>query len=294
MHFTGPTYRPPDEAMKGAKLLQVTVGCAHNKCRFCNMYREVKFQVEPISQIEEDIIELRQTYPKIERIYLANGDPFCLPAKYLIEIAEKIIKHIPEIQVISMYASISNVKNKSIEDLKKLKELRFNDLWFGMETGHAKHLEFVNKGHNLEDAYEQLAKLNEVGMRHNHCYILGVGGKGKGIENAIETAKLINATKPTIVWVGSLGVFDGSEMPSDVENGIFTQATELEILEEELKVLELIELENVRFNGLHPTNVVGVHGILPQYKGLIKQEILDFIKYAKPEFLNSSMKRIAD
>ncbi len=291
MHFTGTTYRPPTEAMQDAKLLQVTVGCAHNKCRFCNMYRDVKYKVEPISQIEEDIIELRQTYSNIERIYLVNGDPFGLSAKYLKEITDKIIEHIPEVKVISMYASITNLKHKSDEDLLRIKEMRINDLWFGIETGNAHNLEYINKGHSLEDAYSNLERLNKVGIRHNHCYILGVGGHDNGIQNATDTAKFINITKPSIIWYGTLGVFEDSDMAKDIQNGSFTLATELEILEEEQKVISLLELENARFYGIHPTNLVHVHGILPQYKQFMIQEIQDYIKYADKKLLNSSMPR---
>ncbi len=294
MHFTGPVYRPPDEAMLGAKLLQVTVGCAHNKCRFCNMYRSVQFTVEPIEQIEEDIKELRQTYSKIERIYLANGDPFCLSAKYFKEITDKIIEHIPEVKVISMYATINNIKNKSDEDLLAIKDMRINDLWFGIETGNAENLAYMNKGHKLEDVYTQLERLNSVGIRHNHCYILGVGGKSKGIQNAIDTAKVINTTKPSIVWCGSLGIFEGSDMPKEVLNGSFVPATELEILEEEIKLIELIELKGALFSGSHPTNLVAVRGILPQYKKLMIGEIQDFIDHADKDYLNSSIQRNAD
>ncbi len=294
MHFTGTTYRPPDEAMKGAKLLQVTVGCAHNKCSFCNMYRDVKFQVEPIEQIEEDIKELRRTYRTIERIFLVNGDPFGLSAKKLKEITDKIIEHIPEVEVISMYASVSNLKNKSDEDLLAIKNMRINDLWFGMETGNEEHLAFANKGHKLEDAYVQIARLNEVGLRHNHCYILGIGGKGRGIINAIDTAKLINAVKPTTIWYGSLGIYEDADLAQKVRDKNFTPASELELLEEEIKILELIELQNVRFNGLHPTNLVPVHGILPAYRNLMINEIKDFIEYKDDEFLNSSIQRDAD
>ncbi len=294
MHFTGRIYRPPNEAMLNAKLLQVTVGCAHNKCRFCNMYRDVQFQVEPLWQIEEDIKELRATHKKIERIFLVNGDPFGLPTSYLKEITDKIIEYIAEIKVISMYASINNVKNKSDEDLLAIKDMRINDLWFGIETGNVENLAYINKGHKLEDIYTQLERLNEVGIRHNHCYILGVGGKGRGIENAMDTVKVINATKPSIVWYGSLGIFEGSDMPKEVEEGKFVPATELEILEEELTVLENIELKNIIFNGNHPSNLVSVYGILPSYRKLMINEIKDFIEYKGKDFLNSSFVRQAD
>lgn len=294
MHFTGTIYRPPVEPMRGAHLLQVTVGCAHNKCRFCNMYRDVQFSVEPLAQVEADIIELRQNHAKIERIFLVNGDPFGLSTKHLQAVTDKIKEHIPEIQVICMYASINNIKHKTDEELTAIHEMRINDLWIGTESGNAESIIYMKKGTTLEDTYTQLERLNKANIRHNHCYILGIGGRGKGTQNAIETANLINTTKPSNLWFCSLGFFEGSEMPKEVENGNFIPASELEILEEEMKILELLNIQNAHFYGVHPTNAVSVHGSLPQYKKVMIEEIKQFIKYADKSFLEGSIQRIAD
>ena len=188
MHFTGPIYRPPVEAMMGTELLQVTVGCAHNACHFCTMYRSEEFRVEPMAQIEDDIKELRESNPYIRRIFLVNGDAFVLSTSKLKRITDMIIEHIPEVEVITMYASINNVKAKSDEQLKQIKEMRINDLWMGTETGNAESIEYINKGHTLDEAYKQLERLNRAEIRHCDGYMLGVAGKGKGIENAEDSA----------------------------------------------------------------------------------------------------------
>lgn len=291
MHFTGPIFRPPVEAMLGTHLLQVTVGCAHNKCNFCTMYRSVKFKVEPLAQVEEDILELRRTYKKIDRIFLVNGDAFVLGRKKLQEITDLIIKHIPEVSVITMYASINNIKAKSDEDLQAIKKMRINDLWMGTETGNPQALVEINKGHTLDEAREQLLRLEKFGIRHDDGFMLGVAGHGKGIQNALDTAKLINETKPSILWFGTLGLFEGAPMHTDMLNGKFIPATELEILEEEIKVLEHIELENVPFYGIHPTNSSSVSGMLPQDKEKMILQLKQYIKNADDDFLNSAKER---
>ena len=133
MKYTGPVYRPPLE--HNTLLLQVTVGCAHNKCTFCTMYKDVKFEMESLEQIEEDLKEARNYYGKLERIFLVNGDAFVLSANRLKQIAKKIIEYFPECRTISMYASIRNIMNKTDEELKELRDLRINDLYVGLETG---------------------------------------------------------------------------------------------------------------------------------------------------------------
>lgn len=287
MHYTGPIFRPPVEAMLDTKLLQVTVGCAHNKCTFCTMYKGTKFSVEPLAQIEEDIIELRSTYAHIDRIFLVNGDAFVLSCEKLKAITDLIIRHIPEISVITMYASINNIKMKSDQDLVDIKNMRINDLWIGTETGNAQALIDINKGNTLDEAREQLLRLVKLGIRHDDGFMLGVAGRGKWLESAIDTAKLINETKPSILWFGTLGLFPGSKMYEDAKNGVFLPATELEILEEEIKVLELIELENVPFYGIHPTNSSSISGILPRDKDRMIAQLKAYIENADSDFLNS-------
>lgn len=291
MHYTGAIFRPPVEAMLDTKLLQVTVGCAHNKCAFCTMYINEQFSIEPLAQVEEDILELREAYACIDRIFLLNGDAFVLSRKKLQAISDLIIKHIPEVSVITMYASVSNIKSKSDEDLQAIKKMRINDLWLGTETGNAQTLLDINKGNTLQEAREQLLRLNACDIRHNDGFMLGVGGRGKGIQNAVDTAKLINETKPCIIWFGTLGLFEGSKMHTDMLNGDFIPATELEILEEEIKVLELIDLDNVPFYGIHPTNASSISGMLPQDRDVMIAQLKDYIANADEDFLNSSKER---
>ena len=143
MKYTGPIYRPPYEG--GSLLLQVTVGCAHNKCTFCTMYRDTKFATESIEQVEKDLKEARKIHKSVKRVFLVNGDAFVLGASRLKPIAKKIIEYFPEVGIITMYAHVNNIKGKTDEELKELAELRINDLWVGAETGHGEALKFKQR-----------------------------------------------------------------------------------------------------------------------------------------------------
>ena len=58
MEYEGTVYRPPSEAR--SLIIQVTVGRAHNRCTFCNMYRVKKFRV----RTKEEIMKLIEGFVK--------------------------------------------------------------------------------------------------------------------------------------------------------------------------------------------------------------------------------------
>ena len=124
MHQTGQIYRPPSEA--SVQRLEVTIGCSHNKCSFCTMYRKTPFRVAPLEDVEMDLKELHDRGEKITRIYLTNGDPFVLGTDRLVKIAELVHQYLPEVEVLTCYASIQNLKAKSLEDLKLLKSVGYD------------------------------------------------------------------------------------------------------------------------------------------------------------------------
>ncbi|WP_297086697.1 radical SAM protein [uncultured Draconibacterium sp.] len=288
MKFTGPIYRPPYEA--NTPLLQVTVGCAHNKCTFCTMYRDVRFSMEKLEQVEKDLQEARQLYKNVKRIFLVNGDAFVLSAGRLKPIAELIIRYFPEIETISMYASINNIKGKTDDELAELKRLKISDLWVGVETGHAQTLQFMKKGFSQEEAYAQLQRLNKAGISYMFGFMYGAAGSGKGIENAIETAKIINATKPKGVVPTTLGAFGESELANEVVNGNFTPATEQEVLEEQKKLIELIDIET-DYMGIHALNTVAFDAKFPRDKQAAVARIEHAMEHLSENYLSSIPKR---
>ncbi len=289
MQYEGTTYRPPPEA--DTPLLQVTVGCAHNRCTFCDMYRDVTFRPIPMDQIEADLQELRGIFPKAQRLFLVNGDAFVLKASILKEIAERIKRIFPECRTISMYASIANIKAKTDQELMELSNLGINDLYVGVESGWNQVLERINKGHTVAEAKHQLERLDRAGIDHIANLMLGVAGMGNGLDNARATAQFLNQTRPGLIWVGTLALFEGTALHTEMVQGNFFPATELEVLEEEKALIDGIELEDVRFYGVHPTNTVRISGVLPRDKQKMIAAIDDGIRNFGVKALDSAFAR---
>ncbi|MBR0409287.1 MAG: radical SAM protein [Clostridia bacterium] len=155
MNLTGIVYRPPYEA--DSLLLQVTQGCSHNKCTFCYMYPEVQFSVCPMEQVEADIDEYARYRPSARRVFLEHGDAFVLSADRLLKIAEAIHRKLPQVETISMYASIQNIKGKTDEELRQLRAAGIHGLDIGVERKRRRHRPAYQRGAAAPAVHRQLA-----------------------------------------------------------------------------------------------------------------------------------------
>ena len=182
MHFSSSIIRPPFEAR--SKFLQITTGCSHNKCRFCNYYKDIPFSISPVDEIIEDLEELRNTGYTFKRIWLQGADPFSLSFDRLFRIATLIHEYLPFVQSIGGYARVDNIKNKSVEELAILKDMGYNSIVFGMESGDNHLLEYMEKGYKSKDIVEQLSKMDESGLNYTLIFLNGLGGYNYGLNHA--------------------------------------------------------------------------------------------------------------
>lgn len=260
MKNTGIMYRPPFES--SSLLLEVTTGCSHNRCAFCTMYRGVRFRAVPMDAIESDLAEARRFRPNTERVFLENGDPFALHADKLEKIAWKIHEYLPKVKTIAMYASIQNIQGKSDEELKRLRSLGLNDLNIGVESGLDEALAMMNKGYTGAQALHALCRLKNAGFDFGANVIFGCAGAAKWRENAEATAALLNETRPTLIFTGTIHADKGCPLYDDLQSGAFEECTVGEYLDEEECFLSRLCLDNCLFFGLHPSNVAQMYGYL--------------------------------
>ena len=271
MTYEGVMYRPPYEAR--SFLLQVTKGCSHGKCTFCTMYRDVPFTTESMEDIKEEVVRAAEYDPEISRVFLENGDPFCLSADRLTAIAECIREYLPKVETIAMYASVKNVQTKTDEELRKLRGLGINDLNIGVESGLDDALAILNKGYTAEQALHELKRLKAAGFDYGANVIFGSAGAGRGIENAEATAALLNAAEPNTVFTGTIHASYGCPLYEDMKSGRFRDSTFGEYIDEEERLLECLELTNSKYYSTHPANITGLRGRLSRDKERLLSEI---------------------
>jgi len=230
MHFTGTVYRNP--YWPTWPLLEITQGCTHNKCKFCTMYKEVPFRMSPMAWIEEDLKEIAEMMPDAKTIQLLSANPLALTYAKLEPILVMINKYLPKIEYIYASTRVTDIRNKTVEELKKMKELGVREISLGVESGDDRTLDRINKGYHAEDILGQCHKLEKAGIDYWMTFLNGVAGREHSREHAINSAKIFSQCKPMLVGTGGLTLFPGTPLLEEAERGEFTPLSEKEMLEE--------------------------------------------------------------
>lgn len=269
LHFTGQIWRPPYEV--NSQLLQLTSGCTWHKCKFCSLYHGTPFRMSPLSEIEEDLKVIRQWQPRARRVYLTGANPFALSYNKLTDVALLLRKYLPHMVSFGMFARVTDITPKSVEELRNLRHLKLDNINIGIETAHDPTLERMNKGYHASDILEQLSKLDEAGIRYNVFYLNGLGGKGNGEASAVATADVLNRLHPWIINIVSLTIFPESQLYQEVLDGTYIEEPEIERL---IEMRTLIDRLTIRVNllGHHISNTVPITGALPDDKAAILRE----------------------
>lgn len=228
MHFTGRTWRPPYEA--NSYIIQLTSGCTYGKCRFCNLYKDEPFCLSPLPEFEEDLAEIKRYQPGARRIFLTGANPFALSYEKLKPYVLTVRDYLIKCQTIAMFASIRDIKNKEVWQLKKLRAMGVNGLSIGTESGDNDTLALANKGYTSQDIIEQCRKLDEAGIEYYFVYMAGLAGAGGGYRNAINSAKVFSQLNPYFIHVDALTLFPETELYMLEKKGKFIPAGEKERL----------------------------------------------------------------
>lgn len=265
MDYEGQICRSPFE--RGAFMLPVMVGCTHNKCKFCGLFKHLQFRVLPFSQVKAEIEKVSDFGGNPENVFLGDGNAFCLPTRNLLEIAEEIHKNFSKTKHINMDATVKNILAKSDDELHQLAEAGIYNLYVGIECGLDDVLEFMNKGNTLSEAKEAIFRLKNAGLTYSAHMMSGIAGRGRGIENAKALAKFYNETQPLNICNFDLGMHRSCELWENYKQGKYVVSSASERFEEQEVLISLIEAKaNMHYDAVFEVPPLRFIGTLPEDK----------------------------
>ncbi len=261
MKYEGAIYRPPSEAR--SLILQVTIGCAHNRCSFCTMYREKKFRIRDTKEVCQEIREAALTYgDRIEKFFLADGDALVIKTDQMLQILEQIRTSFPAQKRITSYGTASDILRKSGEELRVLRAAGLHMVYLGAESGDEKVLKEVGKNTTREELIRAGQSLKEAGILSSVTLISGLGGKERFEEHAIQSADLISEMNPDYVGFLTLLLDPKAPISQQIRSGEKTLLSPEEVVEEMELFLSHVDSEGTVFRANHASNYLLLKGEL--------------------------------
>lgn len=286
--------RPPSEAQ--SLLIRVTKGCHWNKCFFCGLYKGIKFSVRPTEDILEDIKATAEQYGLrgnfFTSCFLQDGDAFNIPTNDLLLILNAIKTYFPSLQTITSYARCDSILRKSQYELNALQKAGLNHLYRGIETGSDTILRNINKGITSDDIITSGLMCKQAGMVLSEFTLLGIGGRELAEENAIETARVINAVNPEFIRVHHTAFKPTTKLGRDVERGLFNLQSEEEIVQEQRLFIDKLDGIDGYYVNEHIVNLIlEVRGKLPEAKAEMLKIIDQYLTMSEDDKLNFAIGR---
>jgi len=269
--YSGHIFRPPSEA--DSLLLQVTVGCSHNGCTYCGMYRDQvqRFRLKPLDVIERDIDEAaaydRDVEP-VRRVFLCDGDALVLPTKRLLGILARLRARLPHVRRVGIYGDARTILRKDDGELAALREAGLGIVYHGAESGDDEVLRRVDKGSTADDAARAAAALRRAGIRHSVMVMLGLGGAERSREHAEATARLLTAMDPPFVGALTTTLVPGTPLFAEAQAGRFALPDPWGMLAELRVLVADSRLTRCRFHANHASNYVPLSLNLPADRDL--------------------------
>ena len=262
MHYEGNIIRPPSEGL--SILLQVTLGCSHNKCTFCGTYKDKRFSIKDDETILGDIIFASKYMRNQHRLFLMDGDAVIIPQKRLVWILDKIREHLPWVRRVGAYANAKSIKLKSDEDLALLKEKGVGIIYLGIESGDDQTLRKVCKGTTAESLIIQGRRVKKAGIKLSVTVLLGIAGRSDSLRHARATGELLTAMDPNYVGALTVMILPNTPLGDDFAANRFELPDKRGLLLELREMFEHTHLSGGLFFANHASNYLPVKARLPK------------------------------
>lgn len=286
MRYEGDIYSP--HIAGDDYILQCTIGCSHNKCTFCYMYKHKSYRVRELNEILKDISLAKEHYGDLKKVFLADGDALSMSFEDLLRVLDALYSTFPGLAYVGLYASAASILNKTVEELTELKNHGLTEAHLGVESGDSELLKTIQKGVSRLEMIKAGRKIKQAGIYLFITVILGLAGRSsKAWEHAQNTAKICNEIQPDYIGVLTLIVQAGTELYEKTLRGEFEQPEDIEVLKEMCLMIQGLELNHSGFTSIHPSNSIHLEGWLPADKNEFIQTLTGIIEQKDTSRLRS-------
>ena len=283
MFYEGIIYRPPSEG--SSLILQVTVGCRHNQCTFCSMYKGKSFRIKGREEIMGVIEAGARQYPFAERIFLADGDALTLDTELLLDILKELYRQFPHLKRVGIYGGPKDILDKSLEELKLLYQKGLGIVYLGVESGSSILLDQIRKGVTPEEMITAGQRIVTSGLKLSCTVILGLGGMEHSQEHALDTAKVISAINPHYLGALTLMLEPEAPLSRHIKTGNFRLLSPWEVLQELQLMIQHLDVQNCVFRSNHASNYLSLKANLPSEKESLLATLARVIEENREEHL---------
>ena len=270
MDYEGQICRAPME--RSAYKLPIMVGCVYNRCKFCDLFKHLKFRLIPFDEVEADVRRVYKAGGSPRKIFLGDGSAFALPADYLMQVLDLIHRYFPECNEINMNATVKSVLDKTDSEMQMLYDNGVRHLYIGLESGLEDVLAFMDKGNTVAEARKAVTKMNETGFLFDAHIMTGAAGKGRGAENVAATASFLTEMNASSATNFSMFIHHETPLYQEMKAGRFEPASEYDNLVEDRELIVSIcdaldkKGGTMKYEGFHDFIAFHVWGKLPADK----------------------------
>jgi len=290
LRYEGPIYRPPSEAH--SLLVQATIGCPHNRCTFCMVYkRGPRFSIRPVEEIKEDLRRAGEAVgDRVRTVFFPAGNTIAMKTDDLVEICNYTRKMFPAVERITVYGSAQYICRKGAGGMKKLADAGLSRIHVGLESGDDTVLERIGKGSTAARQVEAGRLTMAAGIELNLYVMLGIGGKERSGEHIAATVDVLNRIDPDCIRLRTFLPKMNTPILDDIEEGRFQVLSPHEVLGETRDLIRGLDVTSVVASD-HYTNYIDVHGRLPgsrdEMLAVVKEAMLRDERYFRPVYVGT-------
>jgi len=239
-------FAPPSETQLHVLRLELIQGCKHNACTFCPGYKGIPFHEKSWEEAKDHYMRVKGILgdyaQNIRRVFIGGGNALSANLDTLLRLLEMISRDFPDLKRISLYGRADSIVEKGADGLKQLKDSGLGLIYWGVESGSQKVLDYVNKRVRTGTMYDAGELAKQAGIDLSVMVMPGLGGHRFMNAHTMQTAKMLTAIDPRFTTLLCINPSPNSaymrRMEKEMIAGTNRPLTEEELLEQIIQIIE--------------------------------------------------------